>query len=275
MRFVHDGSAAAPAFEVTVSDGALSSAPLQAAIQFVLTESPVLPGPAPDPTPDSVPRPAMGPSAQVPSPHGESAPALPEQAALAALEPAAPEGARSGAAGIGEREDALNAPETLEAPTAPESFAQMIERILARRDAPRSAGAPESQVELDLEAGAMTPLDALALGGIEAPTHSAEIAAFDEADRGLNVLLNPAQLGGIALSAGVVWWLMRAGGLLASLLASVPAWRNLDPLPILRRDDDDEDDVEWNTDADEEARRDERDVALVLSDEPPFGTRPW
>ncbi len=36
---------------------------------------------------------------------------------------------------------------------------------------------------------------------------------------------------GIALSAGFITWLLRGGSLLASLLASMPAWRYFDPIP--------------------------------------------
>jgi hypothetical protein len=54
-----------------------------------------------------------------------------------------------------------------------------------------------------------------------------------------------------ALSIGYVLWTIRGGYLLASMLSSMPAWRLIDPLPILdgfvggwaggrRRDDDDE-----------------------------------
>jgi hypothetical protein len=44
---------------------------------------------------------------------------------------------------------------------------------------------------------------------------------------------------------GYVVWLARGGMLLASLLSSMPAWRAIDPLPVLanfRDDDDDADD---------------------------------
>jgi hypothetical protein len=36
-----------------------------------------------------------------------------------------------------------------------------------------------------------------------------------------------------ALSAGYVVWLLRGGSLVASLMAVLPAWRTMDPLPIL------------------------------------------
>ncbi|PLK49628.1 cadherin domain-containing protein [Uliginosibacterium sp. TH139] len=50
--------------------------------------------------------------------------------------------------------------------------------------------------------------------------------------------LSPSQAGqaaAAALTAGVVWWAGRATGLITALMASVPAWRTVDPLPILGR----------------------------------------
>lgn len=43
-----------------------------------------------------------------------------------------------------------------------------------------------------------------------------------------------------SLSVGYVMWLVRGGVLLSSLMSSLPAWRVLDPLPILGRSRDDE-----------------------------------
>ena len=43
------------------------------------------------------------------------------------------------------------------------------------------------------------------------------------------------------ISIGYVIWVLRGGVLLSSLLASLPAWRMIDPLPVLanlKRDDD-------------------------------------
>lgn len=51
--------------------------------------------------------------------------------------------------------------------------------------------------------------------------------------------MSPSSAGKIAsaaLSVGVVWWAGRSAGLLTALMASVPAWRTVDPLPILARD---------------------------------------
>ncbi|WP_345530972.1 putative Ig domain-containing protein [Viridibacterium curvum] len=51
--------------------------------------------------------------------------------------------------------------------------------------------------------------------------------------------MSPSQAGkavGALLGAGVVWWAGRSAGLLAALMASLPAWRTIDPLPVLARD---------------------------------------
>jgi hypothetical protein len=45
----------------------------------------------------------------------------------------------------------------------------------------------------------------------------------------------------IGLSVGYVVWLLRGGVLLSTVLYSLPAWRSLDPLPVLERVDGDED----------------------------------
>jgi hypothetical protein len=49
-----------------------------------------------------------------------------------------------------------------------------------------------------------------------------------------------AAFGGLSLTVGYALWLLRGGALLASLLSTLPAWRLIDPLPVLARVDDDE-----------------------------------
>jgi Putative Ig domain len=77
------------------------------------------------------------------------------------------------------------------------------------------------------------------------------------------IVLNSVRLTGMALSVGSVLWAIRAGGLFGSLLASLPAWRNLDPLPVLGRDEAQED-VDWGAIEDEERTREEDAVSGVL-----------
>jgi hypothetical protein len=45
------------------------------------------------------------------------------------------------------------------------------------------------------------------------------------------------QTSGAAVSVGAVWWATRVSGLLASPMISTPAWRSLDPLPVMGLDD--------------------------------------
>jgi len=78
-------------------------------------------------------------------------------------------------------------------------------------------------------------------------------------------LVEAAQITGVALTAGTVWWALRAGGLLAGLLVSLPAWRHADLLAVLP---DDEEDDNWDLAEDDEAARDEQAVAQVF--EPAF-----
>ena len=54
--------------------------------------------------------------------------------------------------------------------------------------------------------------------------------------------------GAMGLSVGYLLWLTRGGLLLASLVSTMPAWRLIDPLPVLAHlgdgDDDDQDSLD-------------------------------
>jgi hypothetical protein len=45
---------------------------------------------------------------------------------------------------------------------------------------------------------------------------------------------------GVALTAGVVAWVLRSGALMTSLLSTIPLWKGYDPLPLLAYKDDDD-----------------------------------
>jgi hypothetical protein len=47
----------------------------------------------------------------------------------------------------------------------------------------------------------------------------------------------------LGLSVGYVFWLLRGGLLLSTVLSSLPAWRLVDPLPILGRLEEDDDEA--------------------------------
>jgi len=49
-----------------------------------------------------------------------------------------------------------------------------------------------------------------------------------------------ARVASVAFSAGFVWWLTRAGGVMTTMLAGVPAWRHVDLLPVLSHTDGEE-----------------------------------
>ena len=91
--------------------------------------------------------------------------------------------------------------------------------------------------------------------------------AFPSADRNpsehdqIQVIMESVRMGGIALSVGVVWWASRVTGLIGSLLASMPAWRQLDPLPIIGRDEEED---RWDETEDSEADADELAISMVL-----------
>ena len=59
----------------------------------------------------------------------------------------------------------------------------------------------------------------------------------EDSDSLVEALATPVVAGGLAFSATLLVWATRAGGLVAAMMASVPAWRSLDPLPILERTD--------------------------------------
>ena len=63
---------------------------------------------------------------------------------------------------------------------------------------------------------------------------------------------------GASFSVGYVIWLLRGGVLATSLLSSLPAWRFVDPLPVLAR---------MRTDADDDDDTDDSLESLVAGDD--------
>jgi hypothetical protein len=88
--------------------------------------------------------------------------------------------------------------------------------------------------------------------------------ADDAAERGRGTFSTTGsiELTGVVMSAGFVAWALRGGGLLASLAASVPAWRSVDPLPVLAPE---EDKPDWDDATDPEADREERALSRLWS----------
>jgi len=80
------------------------------------------------------------------------------------------------------------------------------------------------------------------------------------------VVMSSVKITGLAFSVGAVWWAARAAGLMASLLASSPAWRHVDPLPVLGHDEEDEEEGYELADEDKEHKDDEHRAAWVLEE---------
>jgi hypothetical protein len=68
--------------------------------------------------------------------------------------------------------------------------------------------------------------------------------SIEEQGRSDELVIASTAAASIGLSVGYVLWLLRGGIVASSLLSSLPAWRMVDPLPVLGRlgDDEEEDD---------------------------------
>lgn len=126
---------------------------------------------------------------------------------------------------------------------------------------------PDQGIEID----DLVPVSALPIGKDKVEIYSRGAVLEmpeDGQERRLELVLDSVKISGLALSVGAVWWALRATGLVASLLASAPAWRHIDPLPVLGRGDDDEEeeDVEWGDAEDADEKRDEQAASWVLED---------
>jgi hypothetical protein len=76
----------------------------------------------------------------------------------------------------------------------------------------------------------------------------------------VDLLSLPVQSGGVVVSAAVLWWITRAGGILTALLTSLPSWQHFDPLPILTSTDG-QPESDWG----DENEEDDKELDAVLS----------
>jgi hypothetical protein len=123
-------------------------------------------------------------------------------------------------------------------------------------------------VKFKLAAESSAPPAAESLRGLSL-VNLAPVASPDEAqdrpDRVSFTSTGAVELSGVVMSAGFVAWALRGGGLLATLAASVPAWRNVDPLPVLAPEDDK---PHWKSDDDDQATPEKRALSRLLSAKP-------
>jgi hypothetical protein len=88
----------------------------------------------------------------------------------------------------------------------------------------------------------------------------------DEEVQRIEIVLTTVRITGLAISVGAVWWAARAVGLVASLLSATPAWRHVDPLPVLGRDEDEKEKWDEVEEKDQEKKDDEHRAAWVFEE---------
>jgi CSLREA domain-containing protein len=254
--------AAAPAvtgFGFVVSDGTATSASA-GTITIGIT---AVPAPAADPGGGG------GPSAPPPAEPAPTPPARPGPARgdTALGEAPAGGGRAGGSAGGGEGGDA--APVQAQAQNAPAAPAAATAGVAAPTTtaalsssgasaglalaAPREAGLGGVEVRdgsaHEQEAAAARAVQAIA--ALAAPEFRGELDRLRE-EQAQEATVTARVAGSVmvvtsGLSVGYVLWLLRGGVLLASLLTSLPAWRLVDPLPVLAHmggDDEDDDSLQ-------------------------------
>jgi hypothetical protein len=251
VRFVHDGSNVAPTFSIQVTDGAAGVGPYAANIVFNGS------GLTPPPPPPGGGGGGGGGSTTVTPP-------------VTSTPPPPPLGV-PGAGGQG----------SLRSPTNLADGGETEDVGVIKQSAPGAALAKllaaESQtlpMRAQAEVLETTPMRTeIAVEPIRAemqvlPTGH-QFAQDDEEKQRIEVILGTVRITGLALSVGAVWWAARAAGLIASLLASAPAWRHMDPLPVLGRDEEDEEQEPYEgEESDEEReRKDEEHRASWVLDE--------
>jgi hypothetical protein len=243
VKFVHDGPGA-PGFSIFVSDGAANIGPIAANISFNGG--------------GFVPSPPPGSGSTTPPP--SVLPPTPSTKPPAASDPGATNFLRSPATPRSEGGEGEEG----------SPVAQVLAGVVAQ-DKLRVPGMGLPPVRAEATVIETQP----ARHNPEVPPIRAEMqmlptarATFDpDADEErlhIELVLDSVRMTGIAMSVGAVWWAARAAGIVASVLASSPAWRHVDPLPVLGRDEEEEEEIE--EEQDKEKKDDEHRAAWVLEE---------
>jgi hypothetical protein len=254
IRFVHDGSNAPPAIVLYVTDGVTNAGPF--AMNVTFTGSGFVPNP---PTggggsggSTEISPPVLPPATQTPSS------SLEDPGAWSFLR--SPSGAPDDGGDDGQEAEGA-------VPVAP------IQASTVLREAGAAAVMGMPTVRTESEAIDTKPLRS----EIEVEPMRAEMQVLpmrrdafdnpeDEERQTIEVIMSSVKVTGLAFSVGAVWWAARAAGLVASLLASSPAWRHVDPLPVLGRDDEEEGEWDEAEEEDKDDKDDEHRAAWVLEE---------
>jgi hypothetical protein len=276
IRFVHDGSNSAPAFSVSISDGSTTVGPYVASGS--LTVSALAPAPAPAaalpplalaaviaPAGTAIAPRVSGLLQATPlPPSGSEAPAPAEVTLLPSLrEPVADEAevATARAQPLPGRPAALSNAlwqgQGTESPRAQPVTLTAGPVVAAAERAPvfwQSAFERDPlkfQPPLSVDWSTAAPFQTNGTGQEQA------VEGVEE----MQVLVELSRLGGVALSIGTIAWALRATALASRLLVSIPAWRHLDPIPVLAGDDDER---SRDFPSDSETVADELGIELML-----------
>jgi hypothetical protein len=247
VRFVQDGSSQAPVYTILLSDGTTTVGPYNGTVTFAATpagtsSTPSGSGQQPEAPPEIQPA-VLASAAQ---PREAPAPLLPVQ-----FSPGRPDGAFNDLAAM-----------TVEMkPMQARPLPKLVQPVLSYNDyeAPPAVDVLFQLFNFTpahLEYQPSTPADWQVAPAFEQGFE-------DEAQEQLQLMLDSVKFGGMALSVGVVWWASRISAMLGSLLASTPAWRHIDPLPVVG-DSEEEEKEKWLEPDGRDVDADELAVALVL-----------
>jgi hypothetical protein len=279
VRFVQNGSAIAPSYDVALSDGTTSLPPSPVTLGGFIPTPVAAPAPPPVIAPAPVQIPVVTFAPQPPAP----APTSPDSSSTPTVDNTAPTVDNAASAGDTAASAGDNAASILSGGRVFSGGRVLVPQVIGS-EGPGAAHAVNTfvRVEPKLTRVSVNPAPELVpaemglliqgsdptymqFGSSALPSWSASTAFPEEGHGGerdqIQIIMETVEMGGIALSVGVVWWASRVGGLIGSLLASMPAWRHLDPLPIVGRDEEEE---QWHERQDADADADELAVSMVL-----------
>jgi hypothetical protein len=264
VRFVHNGGEAAPSYDVTVSDGALSDGPAAATINFTNrndASEPVEPTPFPEESgqsPAEEPVPRSGGHGPVLNPTPTDRPGPTPGSGGGAENPRLP--LTQPNTRISEFQNAVNTTDIQEAEmmSTSSSSSRMFSNPSSetRVGIPAHSEAPSVTPDSELEGTTASTLASadlsslIDIGGFvqdldQLRSEIGEDISFDKVVVGSTLALTTG------FSIGYAIWLVHGQILLSSILASLPAWRLIDPLPVLahlnkgsKNDGEDDDSIE-------------------------------
>jgi hypothetical protein len=111
-------------------------------------------------------------------------------------------------------------------------------RVVDPRIAFERLRADELEVRADRYEYECVPLTVDPMGAeMRAGPSPSDLEPGDEEKWRLKMTFGALEVTGLVVAAGAIWWAARASGLIAGLVAALPAWRHVDPLGAFGRDE--------------------------------------